>query len=157
MLSKLEPGFLPYEIFVQLARLVVMPIIEFVPLRSKGDTIEVLLLERSKHDEIWPGEVHAPGTVVRATDTQGEIYKAFERIHKDELRGTIVSDGHFVGTILHQSKRGMEHAQIFWVEVYDEAKVGTFYPADNLPDNLIESQRQFIAQAVKNFKSASGI
>ncbi len=122
LLSQLKPGFLPYNIFVQLARLVVMPIIEFVPLRSRGDIIEVLLLKRSKYDDIWPGEVHAPGTVIRATDNQGEIYKAFQRILIDELQGTTVSDGHFVGTRLHPSKRGMEHAQVFWIEVYGEPK-----------------------------------
>ena len=155
LLSRLEPGFLPYDIFVQLARLATLPIIEFVPLRlnEKGET-EVLLLERSKFDEIWPGEVHTPGTVIRPTDSTGEIYKAFERIRKDELMGTKVSDGHFVGTLLHPSKRGMEHAQIFWVEVIDEAKVGKFYPARNLPDNLIESQKEFISQAVKSFESS---
>ena len=155
LLKKLEPGFLPYDIFIQLARLVTLPIIEFVPLRlnEKGET-EVLLLERSKHDEIWPGEVHAPGTVIRSTDSHGKIYKAFERIRLDELKGTKLSNGHFVSSILHRSKRGMEHAQVFWVEVLGEAKVGEFYLAKKLPDNLIESQREFILEAVKSFESS---
>lgn len=155
LLSKLEPGFLPYDIFIQVARLVTLPIIEFVPLRlnQKAET-EVLLLERSKHDEIWPGEIHTPGTVIRPTDSQGKIYMAFERIRKDELMGTEVSDGHYVGSILHRSKRGMEHAQIFWVEVLGDTKAGKFYSAHNLPANLIESQKEFILQAVKSFESS---
>lgn len=156
LLSKLEPGFLPYGIFVQIARLVVMPIIEFVPLRLNKGSVEVLLLHRGKDDPIWPDEWHTPGTVIRATDNQADIYKAFERIIKDELRGTQVSNGHFVGTILHPSKRGVEHAQIFWVEVLGEPAVGEFYPADNLPVSLIESQRKFIGQAVKSFSSVRG-
>lgn len=154
LLKKLEPGFLPYDIFVQIARLVVMPIIEFVPLRMTESGVEVLLLHRDKDDPIWPNALHTPGTVIRATDNQADIYKAFERIIKDELQGTKVTDGHFVGTVFHSSKRGMEHAQVFWVEVIDDPAVGVFYPADNLPETLIDSQRKFIAQAVKNFSSA---
>jgi hypothetical protein len=153
-LKQLEPGFLPYDIFVQIARLVTLSIIEFVPLRSSDGDVEVLLLERPERDEFWPGEVHVPGTVVRPTDSTGKIYKAFERIHQDELRGTELSDYHFVGNILHRSKRGMEHAQVFWVEVTGEPKIGKFHPADKLPSNLIESQRSFIEQAVRSYKAA---
>ena len=154
LLSQLAPGFLPYDIFVQIARLVTLPIIEFVPLRLNEGRVEVLLLERSRHDEIWPGELHTPGTVIRPTDNLGEIYKAFERIRKDELMDTEISDGYFVGSILHRSKRGSEQGQVFWVEVLGEPKAGKFYPADNMPPNLIESQRKFIAQAVKSFKES---
>lgn len=47
LLSALKAGFLPYEVFVEIARLVVLSIIEFVPLRlnEKGET-QVLLLSR---------------------------------------------------------------------------------------------------------------
>lgn len=92
LLSSMEPGFLPYDIFVQIARLVVLSIIEFVPLRkNKNGNIEVLLLSRGMDDPIWPGELHTPGTVVRPTDTQGGMYLAFERILDDELKGAKVS------------------------------------------------------------------
>lgn len=153
LLKELEPGFLPYDVFVQVARLVPLSIIEFVPLRLTQGNVEVLLLERSKFDDIWPGEVHTPGTVVRTTDNESGQHQAFQRILVDELRTTHVSPPHFVGSILHKSKRGMEHAQIFWVEVLEEPKVGTFYPADQLPENIIDSQKSFIAQAVQNFKN----
>lgn len=154
LLSQLEPGFLPFDIFLQLARLTVLSIIEFVPLRWHEGKVEVLLLEREPGDPIWPGEVHVPGTVIRPTDTEGKMYLAFERILKDELQGTPSSDPHFVGSTLHPSKRGMEQAQIFWVEVTGEPRIGHFYAADALPANLIESQRAFIAQAVKSFTTA---
>ncbi len=153
LLSKLEPGFLPYEIFVQIARLVVLSIIEFVPLRTNNGVVEVLLLEREPDDDIWPGEVHTPGTVVRPTDSSGDIYKAFERIRQDELKGIKISNGHFVGTQLHSSRRGMEHAQIFWVEVYEDPIVGTFYPVNELPPNMMESQIDFIKLAVNSYQS----
>jgi hypothetical protein len=151
LLAELEPGFLPYEIFKQVARLVVLPIIEFVPVRQKDGQVEVLLLNRSKFDDIWPGELHTPGTVIRPTDSTGEIYKAFDRILNDELAGTKVSSPHYVGSILHSSKRGMEQAQVYWVEVLEEPKVGQFYQISNLPKNTMQSQTAFINQAAKNY------
>lgn len=151
LLAKLEPGFLPYGIFVQIARLVVLSIIEFVPLRLNNSKVEVLLLERSMEDPIWPGQLHTPGTVIRPTDTEGKIYLAFERILKDELQGTSVSEPHYVGSSLHKSKRGMEQAQIFWVEVLETPKVGKFYEVDALPPEFMESQSKFVRQAANSF------
>lgn len=152
LLADLEAGFLPYEVFKQIARLVVMPIIEFVPLRMKDGEVEVLLIKRSKHDDIWPNELHTPGTVIRATDRQGEMHKAFERILVDELACTAVSSPYYVGNLLHEGKRGAEQSQIFWVEVIGDHKVGTFHKADNLPEDTMDQQKKFIAQAVVSFK-----
>ena len=154
LLKELEAGFLPYEVFVQIARLVVLSIIEFVPLRLNEDGgIEVLLLSRGKDDPIWPNELHVPGTVIRPTDTEGSIYQAFDRILKDELKGTKVSDPHYVGSNLHKSKRGLEQAQVYWVEVLGEPREGKFYPVADLPEDLMKSQRNFIKQAAKSFES----
>ena len=114
--------------------------------------IEVLLLKREEDDPFWPGELHTPGTVIRPGDTEGAMYKAFERIIHDELRDTAMSAPYFVGSLLHKSRRGTEQAQIYWVEVEGEANVGEFYPAGNLPTNLVESQQKFIAQAVESYK-----
>lgn len=154
LLKQLKPGFLPYEIFEQIARLAALSIIEFVPLRMGNDgNVEVLLLEREADDPIWPGQVHTPGTVIRPGDTEGTMYKAFERIIHDELKDTEISDPYYVGSLLHESKRGTEHAQVYWVEVLSGPKVGKFYPASNLPVNLVDSQHKFIGQAVKSFQS----
>jgi hypothetical protein len=153
LLKELEPGFLPYDIFVEIARLVVLPIIEFVPLRmNKEGDVEVLLLSRGKDDPLWPDMLHTPGTVIRPTDREGEMYLAFERITKDELNATLVSRPYYVGSVFHGSKRGMEQSQVFWVEVLEEPKIGKFYSANKLPVQLIDSQQRFIEQAVKNFK-----
>lgn len=148
LLKRLEPGFLPFDIFIQIARLVALPIIEFVPLRlnDKGQ-VEVLLMDR----ELWPYGLHTPGTVVRATDTEGNIYKAFERI-KDELQGVKISEPYYVGSNLHKSQRGTEQAQIFWVEVLGEPTVGEFHIVDELPAQTMDSQVRFIKQAAKSFK-----
>jgi hypothetical protein len=151
LLKKLEPGFLPFDIFVQIARLVALPIIEFVPLRlnARGQT-EVLLIER---EDYWPWGLHTPGTVVRATDVGGKVYQAFERV-KAELQGTSISDPHYVGSNLHKSHRGAEQAQIFWVEVLGEPTIGEFHLVDTLPPRTMDSQVRFIKQAAKSFLQA---
>ncbi len=154
LLEKVEPGFLPYEIFKQIARIIALPIIEFVPLRLNDREVEVLLLHRAKNDDIWPGMLHVPGTVVRASDSQ-DIQKAFDRILHDELGDVTAGRPSFVGNIFHNSKRGAELAQVYWLEVKDMPKFGRFYSSQNLPDNLIDSQREFIQLAVNSYKSYS--
>lgn len=155
-LKQYQPGFLPYPVFEQIARIVALPIVEFIPLRTRDGVTEVLLIERSHNDPIFPGLLHTPGTVVRATDINREADKPwppFERILHDELLDTPVGPHHYVGSQLHASKRGAEQAQLYWVEVTGEPKVGQFYALDALPDNLIESQRTFIEQAVKHYET----
>jgi hypothetical protein len=155
LLANFEPGFLPYPVFEQIARLVALPIVEFVPLRKNGSSVEVLLVERTADDPFWPGLLHTPGTVIRATDLSDgkqENWPAFQRILEDELKGTKVSSPHYVGSIFHRSKRGVEQAQLYWVEVLEDPKVGKFYSTYELPGGLIESQVSFIIEAVRHFE-----
>lgn len=153
LLKKLEPGFQPFPIFEQIARLVVLPIIEFVPLRvNNSGGVEILLTEPD--DRLFSGILHTPGTVIRATDMDSEGLKnwgAFNRILHDELLDTLVGDPHYVGSIFHASKRGPEQAQVYWVKVVGNNKIGEFYPVDNLPANVMESQVSFIKMAADNF------
>lgn len=158
LLAQLEPGFLPYPIFEQVARLVVLPILEFIPLRRRDGAIEVLLIAREADDPFWPGMLHTPGTVVRATDLNESAetnWPAFERIIQDELKGTTVGSPQYVGSQFRRSKRGIEQAQLYWVEVIGEPKIGSFYAIDKLPADLIEAQRGFIEEAVRHYKTAS--
>lgn len=153
-LKRLKPGFLPYDIFVQVARLSVLPIIELVPVRRGQDSsIEVLLLERPEDDRIWPGMVHSPGTVLRPTDAEVGLDAAFNRIITDELNGTKVSAPRFVDTYFHKSRRGAEFAQVYWAEVLEEPSVGKMYELSKLPENLIESQHVFIKDAAANYQN----
>lgn len=155
LLKGYKPGFLPYPIFEQIARLVAMPIVEFIPFRQQDGQIEVLLIARPQDDVLWPGLLHTPGTVVRATDIQnesGQMWTPFKRILHDELLDTEVGSPHFVGSQLHLSKRGAEQAQIYWVEVQGAPLVGSFYPVTSLPTTLIDSQISFINQAVSSYQ-----
>ncbi len=158
LLKKLDPGFYPLEIFMQMARLNTLSIIEFVPVwKNEDGVVEVLLLNREENDKLFAGELHTPGTVIRPTDSDGKKYLAFERILKDELANTKVSAPYFVGSILHKSKRGTEHAQVYWVEVQEKPKLGKMYRVDSLPNNIMQSQISFIQLAVNNYEKTQGL
>jgi hypothetical protein len=152
-LAKLEPGFLPFDIFHQLARLNVMPIIEVVPLRTnaQGDT-EILLVPRPADDPNWPGQLHIPGTTIRSTDEPGSYTSALRRILDDELEGTKTSEPVFVRNVFHYSGRGMETSQVYWVEVGGEPAGGSFYPVNELPETIVSSQMDFIPLAIESYK-----
>ena len=154
LLEKLEPGLLPLDIFLQIARLSVLPIIEVVPLRRMEQT-EILLLPRLATDKIWPNAMHIPGTEVRADD-KGDFKAGFQRI-QDELGSTQIGEPSFVRTMFHQSKRGWELAFIYWTEVTGEAHKGQFYKTSQLPASIIESQKEFIEEAVKSFEKSGFI
>ncbi|MDB5170452.1 MAG: hypothetical protein JWO35_146 [Candidatus Saccharibacteria bacterium] len=157
LLKQFEPGFLPYPIFEQIARLVALPIVEFVPLRMHSGQCEVLLIARPEDDALWPSMLHTPGTVVRATDVhkgKQDDWQAFKRILEDELIDTEVGQPNYVGSIFHESKRGAEQAQLYWIEVIGEPRIGTFYPVNELPEGLMESQQSFIMMAAKNFQES---
>jgi hypothetical protein len=153
LLSKLQPGFLPKEVFYEVTRLVVTPIVEVVPLRkgASGKT-EVLLTKREEDDPNWPGMLHTPGTVVLATDEENSYESAFQRI-ANELGDVNTARPQFVNNTLHKGNRGMESALVFYSEVLGEPSVGSFYPADNLPESIVDTQVPFIEEAVRSFEA----
>lgn len=156
LLSQLEPGFLPYPVFKQLARILVMPIIEFVPVRKdKNGDVEVLLIQRSADDDIWPNEWHTPGTVVRATDLDNDVFGAFKRILHEEMGDIKVSAPYYVGSRFYMGKRGAEMSQIYWIEVKNEPKEGKFFNINNLPKDTMHQQLNFIKEACENYAKYS--
>lgn len=162
LLARIPAGFLPFPIFRQVARLAVFSIVEVVPMRVRDGQVEVLLLKRGeeKQDwpELWPGILHTPGTVIRPTDELGSYKDAFHRILHGELYNIkLAGEPEYVYNLLHHNKRGTESAQVFIAEVIGEPEVGTFYPADRLPSNIMLSQLDFIPIAVKAFKQRCGL
>ena len=155
ILAKLNPGFLPFDIFQQVARLSTLSIVEIVPLRtnSRGN-VEVLLLEREADDPIFAGQLHTPGCVVLSTDTPGSFESAFRRLIHGELGGIHTSEPSYVTQLLHHSGRGMESSHIYWVDVKEEAAVGEFYDINHLPERFMKSQRDFLFQAVASYGAA---
>ncbi len=148
LLEKLKPGFYPFPLFVQLARLMSCSIVEFVPLRLRDGGVEALLLPRPDNDVFWAGGMHIPGCVVRPNDDQHAV---FDRIITDELGGVAVNEPQFVCAEIRRSKRGTEQAQIFYVEVTGTPTAGQFYSVADLPDNLVENQQRLIKKATEAF------
>jgi hypothetical protein len=142
ILSKLRPGYLPFSIFLEITRLVTTSIVEIVPLFKEGDKIYVLLTRRSEDDPNWPNKLHTPGTVVRATDEEGNYESAFSRILQDELRGIAI-----IG------KPGMEDAKIFYVELAEKPNLGEFHNSEDLPEDIVDTQVAFIKLAVDKFRN----
>lgn len=158
VLSRLQPGKIPLDIFIQIARLTVLPIVEVVPVRMGADgKPQVLLTERDASDPIWGGMLHTPGTVLRPSDAEEGNAGAFGRILKDELDGVEVGEPVLVESIFHKVKRGVEQAQVYYVEVYGEPTNGQFYGADSLPMNVVDTQFDFIRNAVASFVANSRI
>ena len=152
-LKKLSLGVLSKDLFVEIARLVVMPPVELVPLRMHEGKVQVLLLEREEGDT-WSGQLHVPGSIIRSIDEKGSFTSALDRICKNEL-----GDPHFDGEIIfmkflfHQVKRGAEIAFVHWVEL-NKPVHGTFYDVDNLPHTIVDHQIPFIKEAAEQFKKS---
>lgn len=160
LLKELKPGFLPYPVFEQVARLVALPILELVPYRVVADRIEVLLLERPENDPIWPNMWHAPGTVIRATDLNAQTHdlrSAFDRLVHDELMGVALGPTVFVASVLHESKRGAEQAQIYCSELLEEPKNGKLFAVDSLPEQFMAHQQDFINLVARKVKENTGV
>jgi hypothetical protein len=157
LLKRFEPGFLPYPVFEQIARIVALPIVEFVPLKMTDDGKVLVLLTDPYDTQLFAGELHTPGTVIRATDMvheAGKRWAPFERILHDELSDTLIGPPCYAGSVSHVSKRGAEQAQVYWVEVLGEPHAGRLYPTDPLPANCMQSQIGFINLAVEKFTQA---
>jgi isopentenyldiphosphate isomerase len=155
ILSKFEPGYMPFPLFLALTRLVVHSIIEIVPVRyNEKGTLEVLLLQRDKDDILWPSMWHNPGCVVLATDLPEGDEAAFRRIAQNELDMNPENlKPVYVSHLVHRTRRGAESAKIFFAELTTIPKNGSFFAADALPDGTIESHVPIIMTAVAQYRA----
>src|SRR5690349_16672216 len=83
VLSQLDPGLLPIEIFDQVARLTRIPTVLIIPVRKNQDKLEFGLVKRGPDEHWWPNLWHIAGTVLRSTDT---LQTAFDRLFMGELK-----------------------------------------------------------------------
>ncbi len=153
VLSRLDPGFLPKEIFFETTRLTVTPIIEVVPVRHSNNRTEVLLMVRPDDDPNWPGMLHTPGTVLRSTDVSHGFKGALNRIYDDEL-GFRPEKNPIQATVnFHTVTRGAELATVFYLDLgNDTTPRGHWFDAHNLPDSIVDTQIEFINSAVGAFE-----
>lgn len=153
LLSKVGTVF-SYNFFNLIAERFVMIPVEAVTLRKKGDKIQVLLLEREEKDSVWGGLLHSPGTILRASDVNDDkSYKnAFLRLEEREIGNKFSKEPIFLRNWFHRVKRGVENAMIFVCTIEGEPKNGQFYNIDDLPENVVETQIEFIKYAAQEAK-----
>lgn len=153
LIAKCEPGNLPSRVFEAVAKIAVYPAIEFVLLRVREGEIETLLFQRSWDDPVWPGQWHAPGTILRPTDATVEDAKA--RLIQDELMGMQLSGPHFVGVAMNNYLRGNGLGIEYWLEVSGEPANGQFYNVNQLPNDIVKEQTQLLQRAIQAYKQGS--
>ena len=108
---------------------------------------QVYLIPRSKNDPFYPSMMHMPGVRKLPTETNEQH---FQRLFKElNFPVDIDTDIYYAASVTVKAKRGTEFADIRKMEVpYDEKQAG-FYDVDNLPKNIIDHHKLFIAMVRK--------
>lgn len=142
-LSTLQPGFLPLDIFSEIARLVRLPTVDVILIRTLDNQKQVGLILRDQRDRWWPGMWHLPGTVFRSTDT---LDQAIERVLTEELKTESSDTPLFHSFFPHHSDRGAELTLIYTIQNAQFATDSqlTWFPLDDLPPTLVPSEKEVI-------------
>lgn len=150
LLNNQSPGYLPYQLFIEFSKFMVVPIIELIPLcKNTNSEIKVLLLKRSSDDPFWPSKLHTPGTIVRVEDHS--LKDAFDRV-KNEI-GTTTKIPTLFQNYYRTSERSKEVAMCYWIELNEqEATNGEWYKVNDLPTNIVNNQIDLIQKAVELFE-----
>ncbi len=155
-LAEFEPGKLPLDIFNQIARLNVVPVVEVVPFyRTEQGNIKIYLLQRDNDDNLWPGQYHIPGTIVSATDHAGSFMDAINRIVNSRLSNYFPDNPQMVDVQLCKVVRGMEVAIIFMTELRISPDPKSLFDLNNLPKNMINGHEGFIKTAKQKISQIS--
>lgn len=145
LLGKIDPNR-PYGtvLFDALARLGWSIAFEAVALRINQETkkIEVFLRKRAADDTAYPGEWHAPGSVLRANERPGDVAKRLEKEFSAEIVGFS-----FVGDSFIKEARGPFNSKIYLVYFKTppvENERHGWFPIDCLPEPMVEEHRNTI-------------
>jgi hypothetical protein len=160
ILRTLKPGFLPRDIFLEVARLCPTLTIELAPLRkNENGNIEIFLTQRPADDPYWSGQWHIPGTVIRSTDEKESFKSGFERILKDEAANLLhpISEPIEVSRHFWDIARGCEYDVIHYVfvEYYDNILPGKFFSRSALPEDIIEHHHLMIREIFDSIYDAA--
>lgn len=158
-LKKLQPGFLPFDIFYQFNRLKVTITIEVVPLcLDPSGEVMVVLFNRGPKDPWWPNLYHTPGACVidgdiSDQDEWGLPTKTFTRLKKDEFKDIqLINSPQFVGNLSHQTVRGPESVHVYIQEVEYESAKPYLFPVSQLPKNIVSHQINMIKKCAEVYK-----
>ena len=150
LLNKLEPGFLPEQIFYQISRLAVLSAAEIAVLRRNSDKIEALLIKRPDDDPFFAGLWHTPGSMYISGDS---IEKRPHEVLKNELPNTKFTSElkYLLDSEIVQYARGNVLERIYMIEASDSSD-GVFFPIDDLPSNLVTYHDKIIEIVANKLK-----
>lgn len=165
LLNRLQPGYLPYPVFLAVSRLVTMSTMNVIALRLHDGRPEVFLIQRPEDDINWPGQWHLSGCVIRATDSpEPDFPTAYGRILQEELRGQCRPVGPLTLLGVHQYDvpRGRELTFDYYQEMELageslEHPDGRFFAVDGLPAETMAHQVGSILEAGAAFMRSKGL
>lgn len=152
LLKKVESGFLPQDVFIQIARLATLTTIELIAFWHKRSVIKVFLSQRPIHDDFWPKMWHIPGSILRPTDKKMCYHDALQRIIIDELANTqfLIGPSHFRNDFRKEA-RGSIHALQHWGVLKEVPRTGRLFALDNLPKEIVPEHRRTILLAAEAY------
>ncbi len=127
--------------------------IETVILRETGGDPQILLTQRPPEDVHYAGQWHSPGSMLRASDapdkfdTPIDFVHPFDRVGKEI--GVPIEVVEFADYVFQRTPRGVENGLVFICRATGEPTKGTWFPADALPEPLIEHHRPIIKAALE--------
>jgi hypothetical protein len=161
-LAELEPGWQPYPLFKEAARLFTGATVEMIPVqRNPNGNHKVFLTKRPPEDEFWPDQWHIPGAVLLSGGEikHGRDYgDAIDSIMNKELGGDlrIVRGPLMLGPEHRPTPRGDEIAVIHWAEVEGQPDDGTPFDLSTVSQNppeggLVEGHDALIARVAQKY------
>ncbi|WP_243374833.1 hypothetical protein [Microvirga solisilvae] len=151
LLNQLTPGLLPRDVFHAIARLMVTTTYVVVPLLRRDGKILTFLPRRGADDLYYPSMLNAPGTVIRASDES--LSAVYHRLAISEFPGIpIKGDPVFVDRVYDLIVRGREISLIHWVEMSDTADLTQLIDVDELPGDVVPTDRARIAMAADDYR-----
>jgi len=152
LLEELEPGLLPRDVFHAIARLMVTTTFVVVPLVQRLGRTYVLLHRRAPDDLYYPSMLDTPGTVIRANEEN--LSAVYARLLQTELPDVSIKQGPvFVSYVYDLIVRGREVSLIHWIELDDGDDLGSLFDGEELPADVVPSDRSRIAMAADHFRS----
>ena len=153
LLNQLTPGLLPRDVFHAIARLTVTTTFVVVPLLRKQARTLAYLPRRSPNDLTYPSMLNTPGTVIRADDES--LFDVYQRLGQAEFPEIAIKRGPiFVDTVYDRIVRGREVSLIHWAEVEDTSDISCFTDVNELPSDVVPTDRARILMAVAAFRQS---
>lgn len=157
LLSRVEPGWLDFRLFKQMARINRLSIVDLVSFYVPSDEeMKVFLTRRPHDDHFWPNMLDIPGTVVLATDENTFDAPLTRLLSKEMGNPEIKGEFIYVRSQMQNGERGTETATSFAIELASVPTVGELYSLKKLPD-LSLHQMSLITSAANRFKEVKNI